>query len=548
MSTASGEINKDNFSLSVKVPGGQVISIDASPEMLVSDLKQSIAQMTKHPVATQVLHLGKLRLCNKVQLFTYLSGESPVVLSVLSMDPDKIVRQLIAGTFDLELVSLSSSSSYPKDIFLDVSDIDKLSAYCVVCKEIPRNAMELDCDKCMGVICKNCLKKAKESATPGEVKCLTDNCENHIDLHKSNKNRAITKLIRQQKVKCTSTLTFNDKQCEWIGTTVELDNHTAVCSFQRVNCPFWCDSVVCKKFATLDGHFAECPKFFLSCRHCLEFYPRQEMIDHEAKCSEELLQCTFNCGKELPKRDIEKHNCDSLIIHVQCLKKELDSERKIRLVIEREMGCIKNQLDSEIKKRAVMEDELKELRKIMLPIVREREQKEKEQKEKEQKEKEQKEREAPGFFCSNNTTSGFTITENGKRVSGSGTGTAGCSKVLSSGKCVFKLKFLQYTDAYCMGFFPTSVGKPGNVFIGYNDFPGYGYSGHSLCGKDSNSGFKGLSPKVGDIITAILDLDNGTISYVHNGNDLGVAFKNIRGSYRACVCSWNNNQFTALIL
>merc|ERR1719397_1811871 len=262
---------------------------------------------------------------------------------------------------------------------------------------------------------------------------------------------------------------------------------------------------------------------------------RQEMIDHEAKCSEELFHCTFNCGKELPKRDIEKYNCDSLIIHVRCLKKELDSERKIR---EREMGCIKNQLDSEIKKRAVMEEELKELRKRMLPIVEhwEREQK---QKEREQK---QKEREAPGFFYYNNTTYGFTITENGKRVSGSGTGTVGCSKVFSSGKCVFKVKFLQYSRQYAIGFFPTSVGKPANVYIGYGSFPGYSYNGNRLYGYDQNSGFKGLSPKVGDIITAILDLDKGTISYVHNGEDLGVAFRNIGGSYRAGVGSRNNDQ------
>jgi len=464
MSTTTGEKGDNNITLSVKVPGEQVISIDVSPEMVVSDLKLRIMKMTNHPSATQVLHLGKLRLCNKIQLFTYnLSEESTLVLSLLAVDPDRIVRKLSAGTFDFEVVGLCNSSSYPKKIFTDLSDIDKLSAYCAVCMEIPRNPMEFNCDKCMGIICKSCLQKAIESAPQGEVECLTKKCESWIDLHQSNKNPAITKLVRQQKVKCTCTMTFNDKQCEWIGTTVELDNHVAHCTFQRVNCPFQCDSVICKEFATLEGHFAECQQFFLTCRHCVEFYPRWEIIDHEAKCSEELFRCTFNCGKELAKRDIKKHNQDSLLIHVQCLNKELVSERKKRRVIERDMECLKNKLDSESKKRILIEDQLKEFRKNELQIIREEREREREAKEKEAG---VKEKEAPGIFDANNSTSRCIITENGKRVTWNKEGTsntywtAGCSKVFSKGRCVFTVKFLEFYEAFCIGFFPTIFGKP----------------------------------------------------------------------------------------
>jgi len=543
MSNAIGEKSNDHFTLSVKVPSGEVISIEASPEMLVSELKQRIVQMTKYPSAMQILHLGKQRLSNKVRLFTYnLSEKSGLVLSVLWLDPDMIVRQLRSGTFDLEVVCLSSSTGYPKDIFTDLTDIDKFSANCVVCMDIPRNAMELNCDECLGVICENCLKKATEQAAPGEVgkiKCLTDKCESLIDLNESIKNRAIRKLIRQQKVKCSSTMTFNDKQCEWIGTTEELDDHIALCKFQRVNCPFKCDTVICKGFATLEGHFTKCPEFLLNCRHCLEFYSRQEIIDHEAKCPEELLCCNFNCGKEFVKRDMKKHNHESLIIHVQCLQKELDNERKKRLVIEGEMKCLKKELDSvkylkkeldlERQKRLAIEDEIKEQRKILegkgvaefLGSLQ----------------REAMLRDLTGPFDLKNTTAGWVISENGKRVTGSGMGTAGCSNVLSQGKIIFKVKFIQYQTEYCVGFFPTGLGKPKAVFIGYS-FPGHGYTGTRPYGKYIRSGFKGHHGRnVGDIITAILDFDKGTISYMHNGEDLGVAFENIKGTYYAGV-SW----------
>merc|ERR1719233_1980675 len=156
------------------------------------------------------------------------------------------------------------------------------------------------------------------------------------------------------------------------------------------------------------------------------------------------------------------------------------------------MECLKNKLDSESKKRILIEVELKELRKNLLQIIREK-------------------REAPGIFDSNNSTSQCIITENRKRVTWNKEKTyrhwtAGCSKVFSKGRCVFKVKFLQFSTEICIGFFPTSVGQPENVWIGFSGFPGFGINNSAgIYGSNRKAGFQGPKINVGDIITAILD-------------------------------------------
>jgi len=301
MSSAEEPEMYDNFTLSVKVPSGEEIYLAASSAITVSDLKARIMEMTKIPIATQIIHLDKQRLCNKVTLHTYkLSEETELVLSLLPLDPEDIIRQLSNGAFDFEIVGHGDSTGFPRSSFLSLTDIDKLVAFCVVCKNIPRNTMELDCDMCLGKICEKCLQNTMNSAiveNGGKVKCLSAGCEGLIDLKESVKSRTIRRLIRQQQVKCTSKTTLKEQKCTWKGTAAELDEHIKICTFQRVVCPFKCESIVCKGFATLKGHFAKCPKFFVKCCHCGEFYVRKEISDHEAKCPEEKLQCEFKCGK-----------------------------------------------------------------------------------------------------------------------------------------------------------------------------------------------------------------------------------------------------------
>merc|ERR1719320_426145 len=134
------------------------------------------------------------------------------------------------------------------------------------------------------------------------------------------------------------------------------------------------------------------------------------MIDHEAKCPEELCLCDFSCGKKLVKREMEKHNHESLLIHVQCLKRELDSERKQRQAVEGEMEELKKMLGG----KEVIEYFVAKFRREMTEI-------------------------APwkkinftiGVFDSCNTTSGLVISDDGRKVTGLGRGTAGCGGILS---------------------------------------------------------------------------------------------------------------------
>jgi len=525
---------EDHSTVSIKVPSGEVLQIETSSNTIVRDLKLRIMKMLQLPVPTQIIHLGKQRLCNKVQLSAYnLSKESVLVLKVMPINPEEIIRQLGVGVFKLTVTNLPSSSGYPKEIFTSLLDIDKLSAFCVVCQKIPRNVMELDCDECMGKICETCLNTAMKSAitvgNEGKIICLSEGCEKLIDLKETVKSRSIRKLIKQQKVKCTSKIKFDNRTCSWTGTIAELDEHIKICNFQEVYCPFKCGITISKGFANLEGHFAECPLFFLKCHHCAEFYVRREIDDHEGKCPEELFLCDFNCGKKLVRRDIETHNRENVLIHFHCLKKELDFERKERKKLEAVSKKLEIKLSLERKKNQSELDGLKKMlggKEVIQFLVG--------------FSRINIWQNSAGVFDASNSSDSVYITAGGKRVSTKeGSGTAGCNLVLKQGTYVFKVWIYDLHSRYSVGFFPKLEDKPSNNCVMWdNGRPGsYSFDGSNLYGCDKNNEFPTgiFKGSKGDFIVAMLDLDQGTISYQHNGNYLGVAFTNVKGMYYAGV-------------
>jgi hypothetical protein len=217
MTTVQIIIAKDVF-LGDKVLSQDVISIEIKPTMTVSDFKTLIMRKTQLSIERQIIHLGKQRLCNKNQLCTYdLKGKNQLVLTALPMDPKDIAGKIDMAVQDLELVTPSCSITYPVGIFLTLADIDKFSAYCVACGDIPKTAMELDCSECVSTICEECLQYAAKRFDKMQghlTECLNDGCGKLIDLSKTTRNRSITRLISQQMVKCISDSTYNDKKCE----------------------------------------------------------------------------------------------------------------------------------------------------------------------------------------------------------------------------------------------------------------------------------------------------------------------------------------------
>jgi len=156
-----------------------------------------------------------------------------------------------------------------------------------------------------------------------------------------------------------------------------------------------------------------------------------------------------------------------------------------------------------------------------------------------------------GKFIKNNSESHIRINGNyvssprKEKFSGQYFGTAGCDRLLKQGKYVFKVKIIQL-EYFCVGFFPKREGKGkpswgewiGDYDDGRKNISGsYGYDGSNIHGCDSNTEFPKFGHKLqaGDVITAMLDLDQGTISYSHNWKYLGVAFTNVKGMYYAGV-------------
>lgn len=334
------------FTLKVKKPCGSIISFNATSDMTVNDLKFKIMLSTElQTTATQILHLGKRRLAGKVSLGQYnIVEEDLLTLTVRDLDPEEIISQLNDGTFEFKSCETPDENGYPYELFVNRMEITKWNAYCVICKNIPRDAMEIDCD-CGGNICECCLriKKHTTSLNGGvKVPCWTEGCQKAIDINGVRKTRVLRRMILRQIVKCNSTINSTDTKCSWIGSLGNLEEHITVCGFQSVVCPFKCKRLNLRKGEmTMEGHFSWCPGFFLKCPHCSEFFTRSELMQHQDCCPEELIPCMYDCGNKEIRRKTERHNEENMILHMWCMKKALDAETKKREQFEKKMMELK---------------------------------------------------------------------------------------------------------------------------------------------------------------------------------------------------------------
>jgi len=355
------------LTLKVKKPCGSIISFDATSDMTINDLKIKIMEVEKvQTAATQIWHLGKQRLSGKVSLGAYnIVEEDLLALSLRQLDPEEITCQLDNGTFEFKSCEIQKDRGYDKNLFVDIVDITKWNAYCVVCHNVLRDAMEIDCD-CGGNICECCLRitRPKTSLDGGvKVPCLTEGCTKTIDLNGIGKTRALRRVILKQKVRCNSNMASESEKCSWTGPLADLEKHIEVCGFRSVVCPLNCNRTnLTKGVMTMEGHFAECPGFFFKCPHCIEFFTRSELIQHEGCCPEELVNCIYDCGNKHTRRESERHNEENMMLHMWCMKKSLNTETKKREVLEKKIIELKKShkevLDVEAKRRDLLEKEV----------------------------------------------------------------------------------------------------------------------------------------------------------------------------------------------
>jgi uncharacterized membrane-anchored protein YhcB (DUF1043 family) len=346
--------------VSVLLPAGKTITIQASPVSTIAEIKQHIMEAAQFPTGRQILFLKDQRLTDKERLLTDYNfpDRSLLTLTLREFDPVEMIKKLEAGSLKPEIVGLPKDCGFPTNIFMNLSTINEVKAYCVICKKILRDAMEIDCD-CFGKICKCCLQTAKPTAVPGEGSkyiCFSNDYQRHINLDDICRSRTIRSLIGSQIVKCNSTHTFNGQKCQWTGTITQLDKHIISCNFQQVACPFNCGvKDFCKGEMITEGHYSNCPGFFLKCTHCADFFKRQEFAKHVEICPEMVSPCIFKCGETLRQRDTEKHNRDNCVRHTVFLKKDLGKQER-RLA--REVTGLENKLTTERKMRQELERKL----------------------------------------------------------------------------------------------------------------------------------------------------------------------------------------------
>ncbi|RIB22775.1 concanavalin A-like lectin/glucanase domain-containing protein, partial [Gigaspora rosea] len=75
----------------------------------------------------------------------------------------------------------------------------------------------------------------------------------------------------------------------------------------------------------------------------------------------------------------------------------------------------------------------------------------------------------------------------------------------------------------------------------YGSWGYYGYNGNIYCCSRSGSPYGPLF-STGDTIGCCLNFKNNTVFYTKNGINLGIAFRNLKGTLYPCVALWSKGQ------
>ncbi len=148
----------------------------------------------------------------------------------------------------------------------------------------------------------------------------------------------------------------------------------------------------------------------------------------------------------------------------------------------------------------------------------------------------------------NYATSGVTYAESNMRVNfGAASAHPVASLIVpkSSGKWVFEAVVIsQVGNNSSFGFRNLSdlvAPSAANKLGGYSgDYAFLSNTGNKRS--NNNSVAYASSWTQDNVISGLLDLDNGTISFAVDGVDQGIAFTGVSGFFVGCVCDYNNQQ------
>ncbi|XP_057315486.1 TNF receptor-associated factor 3-like isoform X2 [Hydractinia symbiolongicarpus] len=269
-----------------------------------------------------------------------------------------------------------------------VEDV-KQDFYCVICLNLLKDAMQLECQHGM---CNFCLQSLARSSKQRNVEFTCPSCRTPIDENKVHPVGMINRVILSLKVKCVNTRAG----CDWCGEVSNMKDHqNNTCEFQNVVCDSNGCSFKARKFEMtchkkscnfrmvlcdycqennvyndIPAHLRTCPCYPLICSNaCGESIPRKDMISHlQDRCPLRLVDCTFKqagCDIVVTASEINNHVSNALHDHLNLVFKH---SLEMKLVIElsqkeatdakHQLAETQNRLDATQKEFKVMQENL----------------------------------------------------------------------------------------------------------------------------------------------------------------------------------------------
>ncbi|XP_078350838.1 TNF receptor-associated factor 4-like [Oculina patagonica] len=220
----------------------------------------------------------------------------------------------------------------------------QLSKHQLECKRFPVNCP------------KRCGKKFPREETqehlrccPEEiVKCTNTNCTE--TMARKNLEEHVTTTCQWRKVRCehcsiqhpACKQSEHQRECKRFPVKCrmicgkvmpreEIINHSAICPEEIVDCSSdGCRAIMARK--ELEEHVTtRCRWRKLRCEHCSIQHPACLKSDHQLNCTRFPVNCSYNCGEEFPREELEAHIdtvCPMAI--VPCPFAEMDCQTKVR--------------------------------------------------------------------------------------------------------------------------------------------------------------------------------------------------------------------------
>lgn len=250
------------------------------------------------------------------------------------------------------------SGGYDYEVVEDV----KPDLYCVICLNLMKDAMQLECPHGM---CNFCFQSLSKSSKDRNVEFLCPNCRAPIDEDKVRPAGMVNRMILSVKVKCVNT----KAGCEWTGEVSNMKDHqNNFCEYQIITCDFEGCNLEVRKAEILE-HKKSCNFRLVLCDYCQESHVYNDIPTHLRTCLLYPVICANACGEIIPRNKIANHYSNECFCRpVDCMFKHLGCDVQVAAgELDKHMStALQNHLSLVMKDSLETKHELKETQKKLM--------------------------------------------------------------------------------------------------------------------------------------------------------------------------------------